>query len=481
MDEPAGTLIIFGASGDLLHRKLAPALYRLHAKGRLNGGVRILGVARRGWNDEEFRREMRESIRQFGGVSDLAAWEGFAARLHYQSGDVETPQCFPELKERLEAIEGGAPANRLYYLAVAPKFFGSIVRGLGASSLAREDGDLRRSIVIEKPFGRDLASAEGLNRLVRTVFDEHQIFRIDHYLGKETAQNLILFRFANAIFEPIWNRNYIESVQISVAETVDVGQRTEYYDSAGVLRDMFQNHLLQLYTLTAMEPAVPLNATALRDEKVKVLKATRPLDPGNAVFGQYQGYRATAGIRPDSRTPTYAALKVELDNWRWQGVPFYLRSGKALAHRTSEISIVFKRPPHRMFGAFQSPTPNVLSICVQPDEGVHLKFDAKVPDTPHEIRQVTLEFHYRTTFKCANLPDAYERLLLDALHGDASLFARNDEIENAWRLIDPIVTASDDGRRAAPILYERGSWGPAEADVLLEREGNRWCMGCAPG
>ncbi|HZF15951.1 MAG TPA: glucose-6-phosphate dehydrogenase [Steroidobacteraceae bacterium] len=477
MADPSSTLVIFGATGDLMHRKLAPALYHLNAKGRLGAGVRILGVARRPWNEAEFRAEVQQSIIRYAGASDLAAWEDFGARLHYLRADVQAPTSFAALAKKLAEIEGAA-ANRLYYLAVAPQFFGAIVEGLGASGLAEEQGDLRRHIVIEKPFGRDLASAGELNGLVSSVFDEHQIFRIDHYLGKETAQNLILFRFANAIFEPLWNRNYIESVQISVAETVDVRQRTEYYDSAGVLRDMFQNHLMQLYALTAMEPAVPLNATTLRDEKVKVLKATRPIDLGNAVFGQYEGYRSTPGVREGSRTPTYAALKLELDNWRWQGVPFYLRSGKALARRTSEISIVFKRPPHRMFGAFQSPTPNVLSICVQPDEGVHLKFDAKVPDTYNDIRQVTLEFHYRSTFECEDLPDAYERLLLDALNGDASLFARNDEIENAWRLMDPVIAASEGNARSQPIEYVPGSWGPAESDVLLERDGNDWCMGC---
>ncbi len=471
------TLVIFGATGDLMHRKLAPALYHLHAKGRLAPGVRILGVARRPWNQAEFRAEIQQSILRYAGADDLADWEDFGGRLHYLRADVEAPESFAMLAKALAEIESG-PANRLYYLAVAPQFFGAIVNGLGAAGLAHEEDELGRNIVIEKPFGRDLKSAHELNGLVRSAFQEHQIFRIDHYLGKETAQNLILFRFANAIFEPLWNRNYIDSVQISVAETVDVRQRTEYYDSAGVLRDMFQNHLMQLYTLTAMEPAVPLNATTLRDEKVKVLKATRPIDLGNAVFGQYEGYRGAPGVRAGSRTPTYAALKLELDNWRWQGVPFYLRSGKALAKRTSEISIVFKQPPHRMFGAFQSPTPNVLSICVQPDEGVHLKFDAKVPDTQNDIRQVTLEFHYRTTFECTDLPDAYERLLLDALNGDASLFARNDEIENAWRLVDPIIAASESNSRALPVEYTPGSWGPAEADVMLERDGNRWCMGC---
>ena len=478
MANPAVTLVIFGASGDLMHRKLAPALYRLHTKGRLDQRVRILGVARRPWDDAAFRVEIRASLEKYAAPVEAAAWQEFAARLHYLSADVEASPSYVALDKRLAELER-EPAHRLFYLAVAPQFFVTIVKGIGAANLARDDRDIWRHIVIEKPFGRDLASARQLNELVQSEFDERQIYRIDHYLGKETAQNLLLFRFANAIFEPLWNRNYVDNVQISVAETVDVRDRTAYYDSAGVLRDMFQNHLMQLFTLTAMEPPAPFNATTLRDEKVKVLKATRPITFDNTVCGQYAGYRETQGVRRDSRTPTFAAMKLEVDNWRWHGVPFYLRSGKALAKRASEINIVFKRPPHQMFGAFQSPTPNVLSICIQPDEGVHLTFDAKVPDTLNEIRDVTMEFHYRSTFNCENLPDAYERLLLDAINGDQSLFARNDEIESAWRLIDPLILANEQSPDGRPSLYAPGSWGPVDADELLARDGNSWRMGCS--
>jgi glucose-6-phosphate 1-dehydrogenase len=479
MANPSVTLVIFGASGDLMHRKLAPALYRLHTKGRLDKRVRILGVARRPWNDAEFRREIRSALEQYAAPVETAAWQDFSSRLHYLAADLDVSESYAALAKRLAELER-EPAHRLFYLAVAPQYFVTIVKGIGAADLAHDDRDVWRHIVIEKPFGRDLASARQLNDLVQSEFDEHQIYRIDHYLGKETAQNLLLFRFANAIFEPLWNRNYVDNVQISVAETVDVRDRTAYYDGAGVLRDMFQNHLMQLFTLTAMEPPAPFNATTLRDEKVKVLKATRPIEFDNTVYGQYAGYRETEGVRPNSRTPTFAAMKLEVDNWRWHGVPFYLRSGKALAKRVSEIDIVFKRPPHQMFGAFQSPTPNVLSICIQPDEGVHLTFDAKVPDTLNEIRDVTMEFHYRTTFNCENLPDAYERLLLDAINGDQSLFARNDEIESAWRLMDPLILANEQSPDGTPSEYAPGSSGPVDADELLARDGNSWAMGCSP-
>ncbi len=478
MANPSVTLVIFGASGDLMHRKLAPALYRLHTKGRLDKRVRILGVARRPWGDADFRREIRSSLEQYAAPVENSAWQDFSSRLHYLAADLDASASYAALAKRLAELER-EPAHRLFYLAVAPQYFVTIVKGIGAADLAHDDRDIWRHIVIEKPFGRDLASARQLNDLVQSEFDEHQIYRIDHYLGKETAQNLLLFRFANAIFEPLWNRNYVDNVQISVAETVDVRDRTAYYDSAGVLRDMFQNHLMQLFTLTAMEPPAPFNATTLRDEKVKVLKATRPIEFDNTVYGQYAGYRETEGVRPNSRTPTFAAMKLEVDNWRWHGVPFYLRSGKALAKRASEIDIVFKRPPHQMFGAFQSPTPNVLSICIQPDEGVHLTFDAKVPDTLNEIRDVTMEFHYRTTFNCEDLPDAYERLLLDAINGDQSLFARNDEIESAWRLMDPLILANEQSPDGTPSEYAPGSSGPVDADELLARDGNSWAMGCS--
>lgn len=473
-DKPT-TIVIFGASGDLTHRKLIPALYQLYAKGRLPARARIVGFARREWDDDSFREWLRPGVQEFTDGFDSAVWNDFAPRLHYFRGDLDSNDDYVRLREQLGQLEGG-PATRLYYLAIAPRSFPQVIAHLGAADMARQvDG--WRNIVIEKPFGRDSASAAQLNDCVQAVFDESQVYRIDHYLGKETAQNILYLRFANAVFEPTWNRNYIDNVQITVAESVDVGHRAGYYDQAGVLRDMFQNHLLQLFTLVAMEPPAPHNATTLRNEKVKVLSATRLVDPDQIVYGQYDGYRDAPGVAEGSRTPTFGALRLCIENWRWQGVPFYLRSGKALGVKVSEITIEFKRPPYRMFGAFHSPTSNVLSLCIQPDEGVHLKVEAKVPDRARETRAVDLEFHYRTSFNESNLPDAYERLLLDALNSDASLFARSDEIELAWRLIDPLLEqweASD----AEPATYPRGTWGPEEADALLARDGRSWLIGC---
>jgi glucose-6-phosphate 1-dehydrogenase len=336
-----------------------------------------------------------------------------------------------------------------------------------------------RRVVVEKPFGSDLASAQALNHAIHAVFAEHQVYRIDHYLGKETAQNILFFRFANTIFEPVWNRRYVDHVQITVSETVDVGYRAGYYDQAGVWRDIFQNHLLQLLALVGMEPPASFDADLVRNEKAKVLSAIRPIPLEDTVSAQYQGYCDLEGVAPDSRTPTYAALRLFIANWRWQGVPFYLRSGKALAGKTTEIVIRFQCPPHVMFDlpADHELTPNILSLCIQPDEGIHLKFQAKVPGSDQEMRSVDMDFHYRSSFG-GELPDAYERLLLDALEGDAALFARSDEIELAWRLIDPVVEGWE-APDAPPLpTYAPGGWGPAEADELLARDGHHWRLGC---
>jgi glucose-6-phosphate 1-dehydrogenase len=485
MSHPAGlpsTIVIFGASGDLTQRKLVPALYNLFRKQRLPAGTRIVGFARRAYSDQDFRQRMREGIEQFSPATlHEDTWQAFAAWLSFFQGNLDVSQDYQALLAYLVTLEGG-PAHRLYYLATAPNYYEPAVQALGAAGMDIQDGAWRR-LVIEKPFGVDLASAQALNRVVHSAFDESQVYRIDHYLGKETAQNLLFFRFANTIFEPVWNRRYIDHVQITVAETVDVGHRAGYYDTAGVLRDMFQNHLLQLLSLVAMEPPASFEANALRNEKVKVLAAIRPLAVEQAVLAQYRGYTATPGVAPDSRTPTYAALQLFLDNWRWKGVPFYLRSGKSLAAKASEIVVVFQHPPHVMFNLpeGQEMPSNSLSICIQPDEGIHLKFETKVPDSAQDTRSVNMEFHYRSSFGDGALPDAYERLLLDALNGDAALFARGDEIEQAWKVIEPLIRAWEDPAGPALGLYEPGEWGPVQAHALLERSQRAWLVSCAEG
>lgn len=472
------TIVIFGASGDLTRRKLIPALFNLFRKGRLSAGTRIVGFARRPYSDDEFRVRLRAGAEEFNHSSfDANAWHSFASMVRYVKGNLDERDDYRRLQTCLDEMKGG-PARRLYYLATAPSFYPITVSHLGDAGLAGLS-DFTCNIVIEKPFGDDLKSARELNRAVYTVFREDQVFRIDHYLGKETAQNILFLRFANTIFEPVWNRRYVDHVQITVAETVDVGHRAGYYDLSGVLRDMFQNHLLQLLSLIAMEPPASFKADALRNEKVKVLSAIRPIELNDTVLGQYDDYRATDNVEPDSQTPTYAALKLHIDNWRWRGVPFYLRSGKALKGKTSDIIIQFQCPPHLMFdlpGDYQL-TPNILNLNIQPDEGIHLKFETKVPDSAQETRSVDMEFHYRSSFRDDPLPDAYERLLLDAIKGDASLFARSDEIEAAWRLIDPVIQGWESHRTPPIIRYQRGSWGPREADELLGRDGRVWRLG----
>jgi glucose-6-phosphate 1-dehydrogenase len=481
----ATTISIFGASGDLAHRKLVPALYQLHRKGRLPEGLRVVGFSRSPLDDDGFRDSLREGMEKLADEKpDDAAWREFARRISYVSGDIGKDEDFHELDEYLSRIESelGGCEGRIYYLSVAPRFFGPAVRRLGAAGLAQQRDGWRR-LVVEKPFGRDRESAHGLTQLIQSVFREDQTFRIDHYLGKDTVQNLLVFRFSNTIFEPIWNRNYIDHVQITVAEDVTVGHRAAYYERNGVLRDMFQNHLLQLLALTAMEPSVTFEADALRNEKAKVLHAIRRSDVDAvaemSVRGQYEDYRNEVGVDAASQTATYAALELYVDNWRWQGVPFFLRSGKGLARKTSEIVVWFKRPPHPLFMTQgRRELRNTLSMCLQPDEGVHLKFEAKIPDREIDTQPVTMEFHYATAFGGSRIPDAYERLLLDILDGDAALFTRADEIDTSWEVIDPILGAWD--RPGAPPLeiYPRGSWGPPSADRLIRNRGGHWISQC---
>ena len=480
------TFVIFGASGDLTARKLIPALYSNFRKKRLPESTSIIGFSRHPFSDDAFRQKMKDAIKEFiPSEFDERAWQTFSQFVFYQRGDIANVEDFRSLSKRIDSVSGPS-ANCLFHLAVAPQFYLSVVQKLSAAQLLSTNGTSSyRRVIIEKPFGRDGPSAILLNTELLKLMHEDQIYRIDHYLGKETVQNLLVFRFGNAIFEPLWNRRYIDHVQITVAETVGVEHRASYYDSAGVLRDMFQNHLLQLLTLVTMEPPSFVEAGSLRDEKVKVLRAIRQISPEKSshltVRGQYEGYLSEPGVAPKSSTETYAALELFVDNWRWQGVPFYLRSGKMLREKVSQIAIRFVRPPHQMFdvlsGATQLST-NHLSICIQPDEGFHLSFMTKVPDGGMTMKPADMEFHFRDSFRQPTLPDSYERLLLDAFNGDPSLFTRSDEIEFAWRFIDS-VRAGWEGDHAPPLeTYAKGSWGPASADKLMWANGRWWRHDC---
>jgi glucose-6-phosphate 1-dehydrogenase len=473
------SIIIFGASGDLTQRKLMPSLLNLCRKGRLPKSFSIVGFGGTAYTDEQFRNHLLDGAKEFAGFKFTdEEWEGFAPHLFYQQGRYNQPTDFENLAKRLSELEKG-PANRLYYMAIPPAMFPNIIEQLDTTGQLHENGGWRR-VVLEKPFGTDLASAEKLNQQVHKGLKENQIYRIDHYLGKETVQNILFTRFANTIFEPLWNRNYIDHVQITVAEKVGLEHRAGYYDSVGVLRDMFQNHLLQLMMLVAMEPPASFKASALRNEKVKVLSAIQPIT-GSAVAehtvrAQYRGYLNEAEVKPNSITPTYAALRLFVNNWRWQGVPFYLRSGKNLAEKHSQIIIRFKEPPLAMFPMEpgHKMTSNMLVLYLQPDEGIHLRFEAKAPDTVAETRSVDMEFHYAEAFGQTAIPESYERLLLDALQGDASLFTRADEVETAWSLIDPILHTWETDQTPPLAVYEPGSWGPSEADAMLARDGRKW-------
>ena len=479
------TIVIFGASGDLTSRKLVPALYNLQRAGTLPPDTRIVGFSRTPHSDAEWRTSLRDTTAKHAGDGpfDEAAWAEFAATIFYQPGDIGRPDDFAGLADRLAALEGAAPATRVYYLATAPQFYEPVVAALGAQGMADEAVAPRR-IVVEKPFGTDLATAQTLNERLHAVFRESQVFRIDHYLGKESVQNILALRFANTIFEPIWNRRYIDHVQITVAEEVAVGRRGGYYDTAGVLRDMFQNHLLQLLMVTAMEAPARFNATAVRNEKVKVLEAIRPLDLGEVaaagVRGQYRGYLAEPDVPPTSRTATFGAVRLEIDNWRWQGVPFYLRSGKAMSCRTTQIVIEFRQPPLELFKGGRSTfhrEANRLVIQIQPAEGIQLHFHTKVPGGGMRLRYTDLEFSYSREF-AGRLPEAYEPLLLDVMQGDASLFARADEVEKSWEIIDPFVRAWGSIDMPPVPVYEPGDWGPMESVEWMAAQGRTWFDQC---
>jgi glucose-6-phosphate 1-dehydrogenase len=477
------TFVIFGASGDLTSRKLIPALYNLRRKGRLPKGARVVGFSRTPYSHDEWRAMLAESTKKFVGEKfDQAVWDDFAASVYYHPGDIGKPDNFAALGTALGDLEGGEPSSRVYYLSTAPQFSGPAIEQLAAHGLADESRGPRR-VVIEKPFGTDLTTARRLNEDTHRSFAEHQVYRIDHYLGKETVQNLLVLRFANAIFEPVWNRNYIDHVQITVAEEVEVGSRAGYYDTSGVVRDMIQNHLLQLLMVTAMEPPARYAADAVRDEKVKVLQAVRKLTPEEVARdtfrARYRGYATTPGVDAARNTPTFAALKLRIDNWRWQGVPFYLRSGKAMSCRTTQIVIQFREPPHMLFdsGPRSIAEANRLVIQVQPAEGIQMHFQTKVPDAGMKMRQTDLDFNFRKEFR-GSMPEAYERLLLDALEGDASLFARADEVEAAWAICDPILAAWQSTNQPPMVEYDSGAWGPDEATGWMIGQGRQWFDTC---
>lgn len=475
------TFIIFGASGDLTRRKLVPALYSAVFKGRLPADTRIVGVSRSKLDDEAFRNRMEESAREFAPEFEEEAWSKFAPGIHYVSGDITNPADFDALREYLDEQDQGE-GTRIFYLSTMPSLYEVALENLGHAGLSKETPENPRRVVIEKPFGVDYKSARQLNAAVHDVFAEHQVYRIDHYLGKETVQNLLVLRFANTIFEPVWNRNYIEHVEITVAEEVLVGSRGSYYDNAGILRDMFQNHLLQLMTITAMEAPSHYEADAVRNEKVKVLEATRVLRGADfatdTLRGQYDGYLAEEGIPASSQTATFAALKLHVDNWRWQGVPFFLRSGKGMSCRTTQIVVQFRRPPQMLFGS----NPNMfegnrLVIQIQPAEGIQLYFQTKVPDAGMNLRMTELDFDFREEYASVP-PSAYQRLLQDVAAGDASLFARSDEVELAWGVIDPIIEAWASPAAPQLLKYEPGLWGPDDAIKWMQGHGGEWFDVC---
>jgi glucose-6-phosphate 1-dehydrogenase len=491
---PAGpcTLVIFGAAGDLTKRKLIPALYNLAREKLLPKEFAIVGIARNPFTTESFRKQITSDLRELSAEPfDSGLWDGMVSRLYYLTAEFDDPEMYKKLAGELARIQKdhGTGGNVLFYLATAPDFFAPIARRLNEAGLTREEGERWSRVIVEKPFGRDLASALKLNQDLEQVLEEKQIYRIDHYLGKETVQNILVFRLANGIFEHLWNAKYIDHVQITVAETLGVEKRGGYYDHSGALRDMVPNHIFQLITLTAMEPPISFEADAVRDEQVKVLRAMKPLDDEDVITytvrGQYgagvagdrklPNYRAEKDVDPHSNTETFAAIKLSIDNWRWTGVPFYLRVGKALKKRVTEIMVQFKQPPFTLFRdtSIDQLSPNQLVINVQPDEGISLSFGAKVPGATVSLGEVNMSFLYSDYFG-SRPATGYERLLYDGMCGDQTLFQRADMVEAAWKTVDPVLAVW----QALPARnfpnYAAGSWGPKEAEALLERDGRKW-------
>ncbi|HEU5124972.1 MAG TPA: glucose-6-phosphate dehydrogenase [Verrucomicrobiae bacterium] len=486
------SIVIFGASGDLTARKLIPALYHLFKEKQMPSSFRVVGFARREKTDESWRQELREALDKFSRTKpvDDKVWDEFAKNISYCQGDMTDAEAYKKLEALLTSFSTPAlRENLLFYLATSPSQFGMVVEQLHDSHLLRKNGPGWQRIVVEKPFGHDLESARALNNELTRYAHEQQVFRIDHYLGKETVQNILMFRFSNSIFERLWNRDSIDHVQITVSEMLGVGSRGGYYEEAGALRDMVQNHMLQVLALVTMEPPVSLEAEAIRDEKVKLLKSIRPIEPaeiaGQVVRGQYfagavngearPGYRQEPKVKSDSSVETYVALKLFIDNWRWSGVPFYLRTGKNLPTSASEVRIQFRPTPNILFAAQcgEKLDQNAIALRLQPDEGIYLRFNGKVPGTSMGVRPVRMHFSYDSEFG-AYTPEAYERLLLEAMMGDATLFIRRDEVETAWQIVDSIRQGWQGKSLTNREFYSAGTWGPVAADDLLAQSGHAW-------
>ena len=483
---PPGVIVVMGASGDLTSRKLLPALERLSRRGLLPPAFAVVGVARTQLDDEGFRQLMTKAVPEGG-----PGWDEIVKHSRYVAGDYVDETTFETLRATLEELESeiGSPGNRTFYLATVPAVFEEVASGLGSAGLNKPaNADVSVRLVIEKPFGRDLDSARHLDAALHRNFDEDQIYRIDHYMGKETVQNVLALRFANAIFEPLWNRSYIDHVQITVAESLGVEKRGGFYETAGALRDIVQNHVMQVLALTMMEPPGSIDAQGIRDEKMKVLRSIVVPDREHVltdvVRGQYDSgwseglavpaYRQEQDVDPNSQTETYVAMRLHVDNWRWAGVPVYVRTGKRLPKRTTEVAMQFQGVPHLAFTAAESRglKPNTMVLRIQPDEGVAVRFGAKVPGQSFQVRDVLMDMSYGTSF-LEEAPDAYERLLLDAMVGDPTLFIRSDEVDQAWQIVDPILETWHDG--SAPLAgYAAGTWGPRQADALIERDGRQW-------